>query len=264
MPFVFFIVFAFVLRLIECVIRLALGAQGLELSWTELIEPFYRRYWPNTAPIWFLLSLFWVNIIFYALQRWVRPLWGLLVATMAISVVGYLLGFNKIELPLMLDTSFVALPYFVLGWGINRLGMVRPHRFDRWGVVCLLVVLIPIYFFSEFTNLHFQVLPSYWKLYCLPFIAILALFWACKPLPRIPVLCHFGRYSLIILGTHQVIFLPLRFLFIHYGMQPGVTLTLIVFALTMIIEWPMIWILKTYFPRFTAQKPFFNADGWRI
>jgi hypothetical protein len=170
---------------------------------------------------------------------------------------------NKIELPLMLDASLVAMPYFVLGWGMKRLGALTPSRWDKYGVIALLAVAVPIYLLSDFINLHFQVFPAYWKLYLLPFVAILALFWACKPLPRIPVFCHFGRYSLIILGTHPLFFHPIRFVFVHFGMEPGVELTLIVFVLTMLCEWPLIWFLKTYAPRFTAQEPFFKP-GWKI
>ena len=262
-PFVFFIVFAFVMLCIEHCLRLAIGVQGLDISLIQLVEPFYLRYWTNANPLWFLLSLFWVNVIFYALQRWIKPLWGLLAATFALSIIGYLLDVNKISLPYMLDSSLVALPYFVLGWGVKRLGGVEPSRWDKWGILCLLAVALPIYFMSEYMNLHYQLLPSYWKLYLLPFVAILALFWACKPLPRVPVFCHYGRYSLIILGTHSSIFLPLRFVFIHYGMEPGIPLTLIVFTLTMIVEWPLIWLLKTYAPRFTAQEPFFK-QGWKL
>jgi hypothetical protein len=46
-------------------------------------------------------------------------------------------------------------------------------------------------------------------------------------------------------------------------MQPGISLTLIVFILTMLVEWPVIWLLKTYAPRFTAQLPFFK-EGWKL
>lgn len=262
-PFVFFVVFAFGVRCLEAAVRHLLGAEAIELGFHQLVEPFYLRYWPNTTPLWFLLSLFWVNVIFYALQRFIRPLWGLLMATAGISVAGYWLGIRHVELPLMLDTSLVALPYFVLGWLAKRVGALQPSRLDRWGIVALLLVALPIYWLSDFMNLHFQVLPAYWKLYLLPFVAILAFFWACKPLPHIPVLCHFGRYSLIILGTHPLIMQPLRFLLLRQGMESGVTLTLTVFVLTMLLEWPLIWLLKTYAPRFTAQKPFF-LPGWRL
>jgi fucose 4-O-acetylase-like acetyltransferase len=83
-------------------------------------------------------------------------------------------------------------------------------------------------------------------------------------LPRIPMMCHYGRYSLIILGTHPLIFIPIRMIcMLRFGMQPGVSLTLVVFLFTMLIEWPVIWLLKTYVPRFTAQQPFFK-DGWKL
>ena len=263
-PFVFFIVLVFVVRWLMSIVLHAMGSDVIDTSPMELVMPFYMRYWPVTTPLWFLLSLFWVNVIFYALQRWIKPLWGVLLAAVALSVLGYVLGVNKIQLPLMFDTSLVALPYFVLGWGMNRLGALKPSRWDRWGLLALLLAAVPIYWFSEFTNLHFQVLPAYWKLYLLPFVAILALFWACKSLPRIPVLCTYGRYSLIILGTHPLIFNPIRsFCILRLGMEPSVSLTLIIFILTMLLEWPIIWLLKTYAPRFTAQEPFFKP-GWRI
>lgn len=262
-PFVFFVVFAYAVRCLEAAVRLALGADPIDVSPMQLIEPFYLRYWPNTTPLWFLLSLFWVNVIFYALQRWIKPLWGLVVATVLLSVVGYELGVNKVELPLMFDTSLVALPYFVLGWGMKRLGALKPSKWDGWGFLALLLVAMPIYWLNEFMNLHFQVLPAYWKLYLLPYVAILALFWACKPIPRVPVLCHFGRYSLIILGTHPLILQPIRFLLLRQGMDYGIGLTVLVFVLTMALEWPLIWLLKTYAPRFTAQEPFFRP-GWKL
>ncbi len=262
-PFVFFVFFAFGMRLLELVVRMALGAEPIEVRVAELVEPFTLRYWPNTTPLWFLLSLFWVNVIFYAMQRWIKPLWGILLTTAAVSVLGYELGVHKIELPLMLDTSLVALPYFVLGWGMKRIGALQASSWDRIGIVALLLVALPIYWLSDFTNLHFQILPAYWKVYVLPFVAILALFWACKPLPRIPVLCHYGRYSLIILGTHPLILQPIRFLLIRQGIEPGIGLTMMVFTLTMLLEWPLIWLLKTYAPRFTAQQPFFRP-GWKL
>ena len=230
-PFVFFVVFAFAVRLLEYGFRLLVGAEPIEVRLTQLVEPFYLRYWENTTPLWFLLSLFWVNVIFYAMQRWIKPL--------------------------------VALPYFVLGWGVERIGAVAPTKWDRWGILALIAVAMPIYWLSDFMNLHFQVLPSYWQLYVLPFVAILALFWACKPLPHIPLFCYYGRYSLIILGTHPLILQPVRFLLLRQGMESGVELTLIVFVVTMLVELPLIWLLKTWAPRFTAQEPFFNP-GWKL
>lgn len=264
-PFVFFVVLAFVAHSLEALLRRAIGAEPITVSFMQLLEPFYRRHWEMTGPLWFLLSLFWVNVIFYLLQRYIKPRWGIVLATAIISIVGYALAASKIQLPWMLDTSLVALPYFLLGWAIKRLNPPVPSTtrqvLSRVGL--LVVVAIPIYFLSDYLNLHYQILPDYWKLYLLPFVAITALFLACMALPHIPLLCHYGRYSLIILGTHQVLFLPVRMVCVlRLGMEPGIALTLIVFIVTMAMEWPVIWSLKTYAPRFTAQQPFFKP-GWR-
>ncbi len=262
-PFCFFIVLAYVLRLLEFAVRWMFGAAPIDISLFHLIEPFCLRYWEMTTPIWFLLSLFWCNILFYVMQQWLKPMWIIYLVAMALSVIGYLCGIFHVVLPLELDTSLVAMPYFVLGHEVKRLGGLQPSRYDRWGVVALVMVVLPIYLLSDNIHLLNQALPAYWKLYRLPFVAILALFWACKSLPRIPVICHYGRYSLIILGTHTMIYVPLRFLLLHYGMDAGPMLSLVVFFITMLIEWPVIWLLKTYFPRFTAQEPFFKTD-WKV
>ena len=197
------------------------------------------------------------------MQRWLKSLWLICLVALLMSVIGYLCGVYHVLLPLMFDTSLVAIPYFILGHEVNRLGALQPSRYDRWGIVALLLVALPIYLLSENIHLLIQALPVYWKLYLLPFVAILALFWACKSLPYIPVFCHYGRYSLIILGTHTMIYEPLRFLLVYYGAAPGARLSLLVFCLTMLIEWPVIWMLKTWAPRFTAQEPFFH-EGWRL
>ena len=263
-PFVFFIVLAYLVRVLEAACRFAVGADAIDISPMRLIEPFYLRYWEVTTPLWFLLSLFWVNVMFYALLRWMKH-WALIaLMTVLVAAVGYGLSAHSIRLPLMFDTSMVAFPYFVLGWSLARLGALAPSRWDKWGWLSLLIVALPIYCCADFMNLHFQVLPEFWKLYLLPFIAILSLFWASKPLSYIPLFCTYGRYSLIILGTHPLFFLPIRsFCILRLGMEPGVGLSLLVFVLTMALEWPMIWALKTWAPRFTAQEPFFRQD-WKI
>lgn len=263
-PFVFFILLAYAVRCLEAVLRLAVGADPIDVSPGLLVEPFCQRYWPIASPLWFLLSLFWVNLIFYALQRLLTQVWSLILATLALSVIGYVLATHHIELPLMMDCSIVSLPYFVLGWGMNRLGAVAPGRWDKCGVLVLLAVAVPLYWLSDFMNLHFLVLPAYWKVYLLPFIAMLAVFWAFKPLSRIPVLSHYGRHTLIILGTHQLLLMPVRaWCILRLGMKPGLELSMVVFLTTMLMLWPVIWLMKTCFPRFTAQRPLL-LPGWKL
>ena len=77
-------------------------------------------------PIWFLLCLFEINIIFY----WVQLLGSaissryqtavVIVLSVLIGFGGILLGLNGIEIPLFVDTACSALPLFVFGWWLNR------------------------------------------------------------------------------------------------------------------------------------------------
>ena len=125
-----------------------------------------------TTPIWFLLSLFWCNIIYYAMQQWLKSLWLICLVALGLSIIGYLCGIYHVLLPLMLATSLVAIPYFILGHELNRLGALQPSRYDRWGILVLLAVALPVYLLSENIHLLIQALPAYWKLYLLPFFAI--------------------------------------------------------------------------------------------
>ena len=261
-PLLFFIVFALVVRLAEWAVRWLLGATPVSVSLSMLYEPFIQRYWPFTAQLWFLFGLFWVNIIYYVLQRWL-PRWAIVLTIIALALVGCWMGQQRIYLPWMIDTALVSLPFFLAGRCASLWGCVQPSRHDRWGIVVLLLAIVPVYLWAGELSVHFMILPPFWQFYPISLLAVVALFWAAKNLPHIPVLCDIGRYSLIIFGTHPVLMYPIRFACEHYGLQPGNALTLTVLVLLLCVEIPVVWLLKRYFPRFTALKPLFKP-GWRL
>ena len=261
-PFVFFHVLCCATTLIifelkEHFVR----PQEIKFVWTCFIEPLYLRDWHYTVPLWFLLSLFEVNIIYYCLQRWLRP-WAVMSMVALVSVAGYLLFLHHIELPLHFDTAMVGLPYFVLGSMFKQHGALEPKRFDRWLWVMAIPLFIGIYFVAQPIDIHMQVVPHYLLLYGVPFVAISTLFAACKPLGYVPVICYWGRYSLIILGTHATILEPVKLFFNHRGFSTmwvaGCT-----FVVTMAIATAAIWLCIRWFPKFTAQQEFFGPQ-WKV
>ena len=258
-PLVFFILLA--AALVWTVSHFPPLGQGFQAAtWHNLLH----QYWGFNIPLWFLLSLFEVNVVYYAMQRYFPGMRWVAVTCLALSVLGYALAAHHVRLPYFVGTALLGLPFFVLGSLTHRLGGLQPHRLDRWGPLVLLVVLAAIYPFARQIDFWRLVMPGYAYLYLVPPAAILSLLWACKRLPRIPVICYYGRYSLVVLGTH----FPLKQLIANVlyalnGQQwPDYTLPLTCVIL-LIVELPIIWLLIKLFPRFTAQEELFGP-GWRL
>ena len=229
-------------------------------EWSYFFEPITKRDWHFTFPMWFLLSLFEVNIIYYVLQRYLNQLWQTVIVVM-LATIGYTLAIYGKVLPLQLDTAFIGLPYFILGSFIKRHNLLRPSRYDKWGLIVLIPVLFAIYFISGKIDIHYQKLPDPFRLYLVPAIAILTLFFACKNMRYVPVtIRYFGRYSLIILGTHGVLAKNMHSIFVSRLGDTPLT-SFIAFLGLMAIEAVLIVICVKFFPWFTAQKEFFK-HGW--
>ena len=219
----------------------------------------------NNTPLWFLIVLFEVNIIYYLLQKFL-PRWLTIVAALLLSVVGYSLVQAGYNLNFYLDIALVAMPFFVLGSESRKLGLLEkgPHVAVR--VVFAVVVAVILFFFSERINMLHRIYPSYFKLYLLPILSIMALLFLCQYIKKpVPVISHIGRYSIMVLGTHYFLILPLRA--VLFKLMPSLAdvswAFVIVLVFVIVLEYPIIYLLKKYLPRFTAQEEFFY-EGWKI
>lgn len=219
----------------------------------------------NNTPTWFLVVLFEVNIIYYLLQKFL-PRWLTIVAALLLSAVGYALVSAHYTIILYLDIALVAMPFFVLGSESRKLGLLEkgPHVAVR--IVLAVAVAVILFFFSERINMLHRVYPSYFRLYMLPALSIMSLLFLCQYIKRpVPVISHLGRYSIMVLGTHYFLIGPLKALI--GKLLPSLADTpwpfLIVLVLVLALEFPVIYLLKKYLPRYTAQEEFFYK-GWKI
>ena len=230
----------------------------LRFTLIDIMPPIFDRFWRSAGALWFLAALFNVNILFYFFKRYFSRA-GIIVATFICSMLGWVLMRKGIMLPFEFDISLVSLPYFMLGYAIKNFNLVSPSKYDKWGILIIIPSWIFLYFFSNDINLLYQVVPDYLSLYSIPFIAILSLFWFSKNLGKVPLVCYYGRYSLIVLGTHQVIISYLGCLFAGIGLHSDI----LQYVLVMLAELLVIPLMIKYFPRFTAQKDFFKP-GWNL
>lgn len=258
-PLFFFYYMACALAIICCeVFHLdKLGLIGDSWQWIYLLDPFLLNNFHYSNALWFLISLFEVNIIYYILQKHLSATFTYVTA-FVLSLAGWLIAQNGIMLPLQLDTAFVALPYFILGNITKKHASLQKTKHDKWGLLIFVPVLIVLYFIAPSINIHDRELPNYISLYAVPFIAILSLFWFSKNLPKIPIINYIGRYSLIVLGTHSIILGPIRSVVFKaigesYASYWAVLLVLI------LAELVIIPVMIRLFPKFTAQKELFTA-----
>jgi fucose 4-O-acetylase-like acetyltransferase len=160
----------------------------------------------------------------------------------------------------------VAIPFFVLGSESRKLGLLEkgPHLAVR--IMFAIAVAVILFFFSQRINMLQRIYPSYFKLYLLPMLSIMALLFLCQYIKKpVPVISHIGRYSIMVLGTHYFLILPIRPLI--NKLLPSLANTswslVIVLVIVIVLEYPVIYLLKKYLPRFTAQEEFFYK-GWKI
>lgn len=79
----------------------------------EIKEPFIKPDIIN-LPIWFLICLFWVNILYYVISRNIKQSWLKLLLISILGIVGMLLNYKSIYLPLFMSSAFSAIPFSLL------------------------------------------------------------------------------------------------------------------------------------------------------
>lgn len=226
------------------------------------IPSFFRRQWYAAGALWFLVALFMVNILYYLFYKYLNKIVRI-IAIVLCSVTGWVLMKYKIELPFELDIALVAMPYFMLGSVVKSKGFLQSSKYDKYGFLAIIPCSIVVYLCSSDINFLYQVVPDYFSLYLVPFLAVLSLFWFCKNLGYVPFVSYIGRYSIIVLGTHQILIRYISFAFTGIAGVHGLSLQIATIVTILLLELVVIRFMIKYFPRFTAQKEFFKS-GWTL
>ncbi len=237
------------------------GQMGDRWKLMYILDPFGTNGIHFGSPLWFLLSLFWTNILYYAIANFKSYLVQLVII-ICISIVGYIAVGASVLLPSYIDTAFVAIPFFFLGVIVKKNKMLPYNKYDKLGLLILpsAVVLLFLHSGTEM-NIAQRVLPNYFQMYAISIISILSLFLFCKNIKRrIPILSYIGQYSLIVLGTHSLYCSPLKYL-VKVCFGDTNFNSLIVWGLMMIIQIPTIYFFIKFFPQFTAQKTLFDKSN---
>ena len=164
--FAFFYLFAYLVQMAVHFLPAGLHVYG-DFHWGYIVQPLTQRYWDCNVPLWFLMSLFWVNIMYYVLQMLTDRWWVQVAVVLAMAAGGYALCASHIKPLYYLDTALVGMPFFVLGSLLRGRDVLRPLALDRWGLVAFPVALVMTYFLAGEIDIFSQVLPVVYS-HCRP------------------------------------------------------------------------------------------------
>lgn len=220
-----------------------------------------RENFANSA-IWFLLCLFEVNILFYIVllisERFFHSsIVSICIMTIMCGCLGITLGLMHINLPMYIDSSMSALPFFVFGYIINRYtSLIQPNRFDKFNIPIAIVFFVIVYFFAGHYSLKFNKYDSVIAALCVypcGFLGTMGVFFVAKAINKIPVISWWGRYSIMILVTHKMLYEMFYPICTMIGLNGKWNLALNL-LLTLSSYFILIPFMKKFMPHVTAQK----------
>ena len=218
---------------------------------------------------WFLLCLFFQNIIFYLIfivsnnniNKVILLCW-------IIGCVGYLLNVKNIVLPLWIDTSMTALPFFLFGYIIKKYSTILYENINMKYILFVILsifTLLSCHFYNISTNKHAIAFGSnifeinIISLYLGGISGFYLIFFISKYLKKIHIISYIGRYSIVVLLTHLLYLFVIRNIFFQLGIdQTSIVLNFFIFVFIVLISVPTIKICIKYFPFWFAQK-----DIWK-
>lgn len=216
------------------------------------------------GPLWFLRCLFFMNIIFavayYATHRLLRMSVGreilLGICMLGVGLIGYHVG----NWHLNFGTALTCMPLFWSGYFMNKKLHLLGKNF-KWGwalsISVLLFAMIHYLYMGDnyfYSNTYSSPLPL---LYVSGLAGSVAILLLSSIIRRLPIISYVGRYSIIMLCTHQVIITLLvaaRHFLPKMYQQTGIVQSIIFFTFTVGTSILCCWFLKKYLPWFTAQK----------
>lgn len=218
---------------------------------------------------WFLLCLFFVNFYFYLIFLLTHHnILGITILSCLCGFLGYGLNYYHIVLPMWLDSSLTAMPFFLMGYTLRCYSnILYGEMTSRNYASCALslIVLICVYLIDEWNgkstiaygNNEFDI--NVVSLYLGGFAGTYFVLMVSKYLQHVPGVSYIGRYSIVVLLTHLLYLFVFRNVMYQLGIpQESIMLNLFVFIVIMLLELPTIKFCIKYLPYCFAQK-----DLWK-
>jgi len=207
-----------------------------------ILDCFTQKEYFN-GPLWFLLSLFFMQLLYYPADKYLNHDIYKMFYSLAFGFVGFKLGTLTIPLPLNIDTALSCLPFFCFGSLIYRNKLLE--KLDRTVVIVCTIVLTylifivnPIFVYlsvNKFVN-HFAEFFSVGFCLCISYILIAKIIDSyTKVIGKF--LSLVGYYSMYIMCTHHLFYRPIKYVILlfmdnYFGAVLVLVLTLTVCLIT--------------------------------
>ena len=215
------------------------------------------------GPIWFLLALFWCNIAFCLISLNVRNEVIRAFLVLALFAVGYTVEKMGVFVPCMLDAAMVGMPFFYFGYLLKKSPLLYPSGFDKYNLPVALLLFAVAYFtdvtFEPVVHFHDKVISG--NLLAMALLAcssVIGLLLLCKVVRWLPVVSYIGRYSIITLCLHHLVYRPLMLVVKKFPYLQGYE-NFTVALLTIAVCVAAIPFCRRFLPYVTAQKDIFKG-----
>lgn len=225
----------------------------------SVLDVFTQRQYFN-GPIWFLLALFWINIMFCVIHEYLSKEWLRAIVVLIVGGVGLFLGWNDIYMPCVVDSAMTALPFFYFGYWLKQFDLLSVNRYDRYNWLWVLLlygisVLLSIFFNYPYIGfLSNNIEGNVLVIYLLSVCSVMVVLLLCKIVKYVPFVSYCGRYSIILLCTHHLFYRPIKLVLMKLEFVPIEYVVWITAILTLLCCYLSIPLCIKYIPYFTAQK----------
>lgn len=235
------------------------GFTGIE---SNFILQFGRLNLGIDGAIWFLFCLFEINILFYLLTIIFKDNSKLIfLSSMIIGFIGYLLNIYNIYISLWIDSAFTALPYFCIGWVLNRKKLLLYGSFTKKDILYLtssmaILLLLKVFHTGNLVISYGDNIfeESTVLLYLGGFAGTIFIILLSKILNKLPIISYIGRYSIVLLTTHLIYLFIIRNILYKLGInQELIIVNVLVFFAIIMLSIPTIYYGIRYLPLFFAQ-----------
>jgi fucose 4-O-acetylase-like acetyltransferase len=214
--------------------------------------------WPN-SPIWFLLCLYMINLLFYFFEHISRGDKRIIACLSVIcGIVGYVLSYLSLNIYMYIDSALTGLFFFWLGnMMYTQTSLVKSKQKIISLLFVILVGLLCIVFWGHDIgwsgNNGLASYPLY-EVYITAILGSFSLIAFSKLFYRwLPCFTYWGKYSLIILCTHNSILQVLNIITTKFQLSVWLSVVLIL-VVTMMLYYFIVPLLIRIIPWFVNQK----------
>lgn len=214
--------------------------------------------------LWFLLSLFWCNLLYYQISVFTRNVLLQAAIVTGLATIGWIWSYMEIHNFLYIGTTLTCLPFFFIGRRLFTFGFINNDKNIRKdlavfllaagiGAACMLVPAEPV---SMLYWINYLASGNPVLFYITSISLIISALLICKYVGRLPYISYLGRYSIIVLVTHgllnNILNRSIRHIFnLPLGDSEFQLILLISIIALMALVIPF---CRRFFPYITAQK----------